>query len=622
MTTQYRPEPQRSAVKILPTLTPRPSEYPGGFGRDQTLDRRALAKKTRASKPKVRTGCKTCKVRRVKCDEARPTCERCRKARIACDGYDTRPAPGDTVAMKGKPKAKPAGNAPAPPAAMAARRVLLPHPCPGTNPTPGSFSAHEVTYFDFFRHELINDLSGYSCSDFWSRIVLCEAMSRGCARHAVLAVAALSRGISSSLASASTANMPSALFPWTAKSIVNTEHQIAVRHYVQALSMFRKEVDVAIETPSPRAVFIMTILLLTFELLQGNMEMVDSLMTKSASLLKEPLRQYLPDGSAAPPHVAQGPGEEDVDDIECMLSFLSLMGGWTPFLKAQRTNLAIWDASIHQVPDLGHRSARQLQAEWSSFFARIMAFAGQALVKLSQERPNSPDVALSRQQQTYLCHVEKWRHVLDINLARATTAGDNRAKRAIQLMQLHHLMIDINLRCCLDPTDMAWDAYDDEFSVLVERCLAFAIETKPAYHARFTLSMGVLSTIGPAIAKCRNHDIRMRALEIARRMPWREGAWDAAAEMFGRLGAVLLEERGRDTTGFISAENRWTWVDGDWDMEQRKLVGQYVRSLPDRDGNPVVTWLELGLNEWPDVCRDISCFIDHSAGCRALETAP
>ncbi|KAK2018436.1 hypothetical protein LZ32DRAFT_599393 [Colletotrichum eremochloae] len=501
---------------------------------------------------------------------------------------------------------------------MAACRVLLPHPCLDTNLTLGSFTSHEVPYFDFFRHELINDLSGYSCSDFWSRIVLCEATSRGCTRHAVLAVAALSRGISSSLASASTANMPSALFPWTAKSIVNADHQTAVRHYVQALSMFRKEVDAAVEMPSPRAVFIMTILMLTFELLQGNMEMVDILMTKSVSLLKDRLRQYLPNSSPPPP-VAQGPREEDIDDVEYMLSFLSLMGGWTPFLKAQKANIAIWDASIHQVPDLGHRSARQLQSEWSSFFARIMAFAGQALVKMSQERPDNPGVLL-RQQQTYICHVEKWRYVLDINLARATAAGDNHAKRAIQLMQLHHFMISINLRCCLDPTDMAWDAYNDEFSVLVERCLAFAIETKPGYHARFTLSMGILSTIGPAIAKCRNHNIRMRAVEIARRMPWREGAWDAAAEMFGRLGAVLLEERGRDTNGSILAENRWTWVDGDWDMEQRKLVGQYVRSVPDCDGNPVVTWLELGLDEWPDVCRDISCSIDHSAGCGALET--
>jgi hypothetical protein len=33
----------------------------------------------RAAKPKVRTGCITCKVRRVKCDEMRPECLRCVK---------------------------------------------------------------------------------------------------------------------------------------------------------------------------------------------------------------------------------------------------------------------------------------------------------------------------------------------------------------------------------------------------------------------------------------------------------------------------------------------------------------------------------------------------------------
>jgi hypothetical protein len=33
--------------------------------------------RTRAGKPKVRTGCITCKIRRVKCDENRPSCNRC-----------------------------------------------------------------------------------------------------------------------------------------------------------------------------------------------------------------------------------------------------------------------------------------------------------------------------------------------------------------------------------------------------------------------------------------------------------------------------------------------------------------------------------------------------------------
>jgi hypothetical protein len=41
---------------------------------------------------KVHTGCKTCKKRRVKCDEKRPTCFQCQRLGLQCHGYDP-PAP-------------------------------------------------------------------------------------------------------------------------------------------------------------------------------------------------------------------------------------------------------------------------------------------------------------------------------------------------------------------------------------------------------------------------------------------------------------------------------------------------------------------------------------------------
>lgn len=45
----------------------------------------------RASKPKVRTGCTTCKIRRVKCDETKPNCKRCTSTGRKCDGYEFPP---------------------------------------------------------------------------------------------------------------------------------------------------------------------------------------------------------------------------------------------------------------------------------------------------------------------------------------------------------------------------------------------------------------------------------------------------------------------------------------------------------------------------------------------------
>ncbi|KLU81825.1 hypothetical protein MAPG_00906, partial [Magnaporthiopsis poae ATCC 64411] len=62
-----------------------------------------VKRRTRASKPKVRTGCITwaglrhekdeMRIRRVKCDEGKPACQRCTSTGRACDGYDSTRSP-------------------------------------------------------------------------------------------------------------------------------------------------------------------------------------------------------------------------------------------------------------------------------------------------------------------------------------------------------------------------------------------------------------------------------------------------------------------------------------------------------------------------------------------------
>ncbi|OAA62346.1 DUF300 domain protein [Cordyceps fumosorosea ARSEF 2679] len=46
---------------------------------------------------RARTGCLTCRARRVKCDEARPDCRRCTTSRIPCRGYELPPPDADGV---------------------------------------------------------------------------------------------------------------------------------------------------------------------------------------------------------------------------------------------------------------------------------------------------------------------------------------------------------------------------------------------------------------------------------------------------------------------------------------------------------------------------------------------
>ncbi|KAH9905121.1 hypothetical protein F4778DRAFT_728808 [Xylariomycetidae sp. FL2044] len=47
----------------------------------------APKKHSRVGRPKVRTGCVTCRIRRIKCDEAKPFCDRCTSTGRTCDGY-------------------------------------------------------------------------------------------------------------------------------------------------------------------------------------------------------------------------------------------------------------------------------------------------------------------------------------------------------------------------------------------------------------------------------------------------------------------------------------------------------------------------------------------------------
>lgn len=51
------------------------------------LRRKMTNIRSRAVKSRVRSGCVTCKIRRVKCDERKPVCDRCASAGYECDGY-------------------------------------------------------------------------------------------------------------------------------------------------------------------------------------------------------------------------------------------------------------------------------------------------------------------------------------------------------------------------------------------------------------------------------------------------------------------------------------------------------------------------------------------------------
>ncbi|TGO70273.1 hypothetical protein BOTNAR_0002g00570 [Botryotinia narcissicola] len=122
---------------------------------------------------KVRSGCITCKARRVKCDEGKPTCQRCLKAKRTCEGYAP---PSSMSATNSRPLKFVVYSASSPVDALS----LL----PGITP-------REQRFFDFFRLRTAVELTGPFEADLWSSVLLQTAHAESAIFNAVVALGAL-----------------------------------------------------------------------------------------------------------------------------------------------------------------------------------------------------------------------------------------------------------------------------------------------------------------------------------------------------------------------------------------------------------------------------------------------
>ncbi|EXM14576.1 hypothetical protein FOTG_17041 [Fusarium oxysporum f. sp. vasinfectum 25433] len=114
----------------------------------------------RKGSKKVRTGCITCKVRKIKCDETRPCCRRCTNTGRSCDGY------------------APQGRQPTPAAHLA---VTCQHLRTKT----------ECRGLQYFCEVAAPRLLGPKSPYFWTHLVMQLSESEPIVKHSLLAISSL-----------------------------------------------------------------------------------------------------------------------------------------------------------------------------------------------------------------------------------------------------------------------------------------------------------------------------------------------------------------------------------------------------------------------------------------------
>ncbi|KAI0490408.1 hypothetical protein F4859DRAFT_508212 [Xylaria cf. heliscus] len=128
--------------------------------------------------PKVRTGCRTCKIRHKKCDESRPACFHCSSTGRQCD-----------FILPAQPRHNALGEGYLEDDASVARSIPVLFRQPGRSSTPAS--PLESIHFEFFRLVCAPEYGVYFETPSWESLVLQSVVNEPCIYHAALAIGAL-----------------------------------------------------------------------------------------------------------------------------------------------------------------------------------------------------------------------------------------------------------------------------------------------------------------------------------------------------------------------------------------------------------------------------------------------
>ncbi|XEV03220.1 hypothetical protein FSHL1_008507 [Fusarium sambucinum] len=136
-----------------------------------------MLKTTKSSAPRRRTGCQTCRKRRIKCDEKRPACTKCVQSGWKCDGYPSNVVSTITPHKDRLPRLSP------PIPLLSITSYSIPFKVPG--------SQRDRQLLQYFCVQGASEISGFLTSDFWSDIVLRESHQDSALRQALVAMSSL-----------------------------------------------------------------------------------------------------------------------------------------------------------------------------------------------------------------------------------------------------------------------------------------------------------------------------------------------------------------------------------------------------------------------------------------------
>ncbi|KAH8679738.1 hypothetical protein BGZ60DRAFT_400577 [Tricladium varicosporioides] len=532
----------------------------------------------RAKKPKVKTGCVTCKIRRVKCDEGKPICARCSKSGYECDGYPKK----DNKVHRAAPK------------------PLLPKCFENTlghkvNIQPNSRryqisritfppSAHprfanecEYRYFLVFQKNAAPDLSGYFDSEVWNRMVLQACNEEEYARYAVVAIGALHKTLEVSRARVK------GKIEIRSGEEGSTHYTFALQQYGKALRLMRA---IPIEGESEthlRNIITSSLLTTCIESCIGNQQ--------AAMLQAEAGIDIVLKWRAAKQHVESQSILSDTRRVSASSSFLNddLLG---VFASLNNQIMILQDKRprprmLQPFPDIPKKfdSLKQARLCWDLFLQRVLQFSS-AMNKggfdiMGYGEGNMEDHLVTEEtlRETIQAELnsygpmgERWLKAFIPLFEHSRQFPGTKEFMAANVLMARFLPSKIKIAPKAHNSEMDADAYMHEYETVVELCRQVI---EPPIHtcgrAIFNLEINVALCLLVVARRCRAPALRRKAIALLRNHPRREGFFDSMMAANVATWLMNKEEEGM-VDGVVPEESRLRIVKNDFSLSERKAV--------------------------------------------------
>lgn len=223
----------------------------------------------------------------------------------------------------------------------------------------------------------------------------------------------------------------------------------------------------------------------------------------------------------------------------------------------------LWDIhSAHHVPiPKVFTSFSEAQHCWDFLMDRTLQYYRRTLFdrKFASAKSDTPS-EIAQQYADYVTGLDEFEQAFQPILRLSISPEGKVLNQAAVVLITHLKATAITLSAVTSTSEMVYDSFLNEFRYIVRAAerLVTACEANPSAinSSRFSLDIGIVPPLHVVATKCREPNIRRKAIDLLFRSPRQEGMWDGV--LSARIGRWIMscEEDGLDMSGILEPPNK------------------------------------------------------------------